>query len=94
MSRYTQTIPGLILVTFLLPSLANADTGLYFGASVGSSQPRTVSSEAFNSGTTWGSKRAITTSVTFRKPSISARFQRVPTSMWTDGRWAEPLDCR
>lgn len=37
MSRYMQTIPGLILAAFLLPSLANADTGLYFGASIGSS---------------------------------------------------------
>lgn len=37
MSRYMQTIPGLVLATFLLPSLANADPGLFIGASVGSS---------------------------------------------------------
>ena len=37
MSRYIQTIQRLILVAFLLPSLASADTGLFVGASVGSS---------------------------------------------------------
>ncbi len=37
MSRYTQTFSGLILATILLPALANADTGLFVGASVGSS---------------------------------------------------------
>jgi len=37
MSRYIQAIQRLILVAFLLPSLANADTGLFVGASVGSS---------------------------------------------------------
>ena len=37
MSRYIHTIQGLILAAFLLPSLASADTGLFVGASVGSS---------------------------------------------------------
>ena len=37
MSRYIQTIPGLILLAFLLPTPANADIGLFVGASVGSS---------------------------------------------------------
>lgn len=37
MKRNVQTISGLILATFLLPSLANADTGLFVGASIGSS---------------------------------------------------------
>jgi opacity protein-like surface antigen len=37
MTRYILTAPGLILATFLLPSLANADTGLFVGASFGSS---------------------------------------------------------
>lgn len=36
MSRYKRSMPGLILAAFLLPSLANADTGLFVGASVGS----------------------------------------------------------
>jgi len=37
MSRYTHTVPGLVLATFLVPSLATAETGLFVGASIGSS---------------------------------------------------------
>ena len=37
MSRYVQKIAGLGLSVALLPSLAGADTGLFVGASLGSS---------------------------------------------------------
>jgi len=37
MTRYVQTIPGLIVASFLLPSLASAESGPFFGASFGSS---------------------------------------------------------
>lgn len=37
MPRHLQTLPALILAVFLVPSLAQADSGLYFGASIGSS---------------------------------------------------------
>lgn len=37
MSRSVPLIPGFVLTAFLLPTLAQADTGLYLGASLGSS---------------------------------------------------------
>lgn len=37
MLRNVQTLPVLILASFFMPSLAQADSGLYFGASLGSS---------------------------------------------------------
>jgi len=37
MTRYMRTLRGLIPAAFLLPILALADTGLYVGASIGSS---------------------------------------------------------
>ena len=37
MTHYVQTIPGWILATFLLPSLANAESGPFLGAGFGSS---------------------------------------------------------
>lgn len=37
MQRYVRKIPGAVLAVCLIPSLAQADTGLFLGASIGSS---------------------------------------------------------